>query len=567
MRTYVLSGVLIVGLLVGVICWAATKSSPDAATAAAAPASSPAAAPAAAPTTSTKASPPAAPAKAATSAAAKAVAADLAKLLTDPALGKIITSARVVALAEPATREQAELLYDLRPDLPLIPASNMKLFTTAACLDRLGPDWRIRTYVGRLPAAGHAPTATGSDAAGKAAAPAGPAWDLAVIGGGDTNFSARFYSGDSVGAFRQWAEVLKKKGVTSVGRIVLDDTVFEPASLHPHWPVDQSAEWYEAPAGGLNLNDNCVDIHVVAGAKVGEPAAITFDPPGGYAILDGTIATVATKAQHTFSLARIADASTMPRIRIKASGRFWVGAPEAVETRTVADPSIFFGLALAEALKAEGIAVEGPVVREKLTDKAGAARTDFQCDIVHASRLDATVAVANKRSQGFYAECLMKLLGAFGPTPDCANPLPPRQGTWANGADEVRRWMAEHGIPADGIVIDDGSGLSKENRLTTAAVTDLLALMYARHGELFLQSLAVAGKDGSLAKRMRNTPAEGRVFGKTGYVFGASALSGYVRTKSGRMIAYSLLMNDVPWGELWKAKQAEDRTCVRLVDY
>ena len=567
MSKWFLSGLLIVALVIIGTSWAAeraaTRSAPAAAPSAApTPSAAPStAAPSSAAAPGAGRSPgdagglPAPAAKAPTAAATptagpRTVADDLARLLNDPTLGRISTSARVVALAEPATRDRAEVLFELRPGQPLIPASTMKLLTTAACLDRLGPGWRIRTHVGRIPAAGRKDV-----------------WDLGVIGGGDPNISGRFYAGDSVGAFRKWAEVLRSRDVRSLGRIVLDDSLFEPTLQHPHWPADQLADWYAAPAGAINLNDNCVDIHVSAGAKAGDPAVIRIDPPGAYASVAGTIVTVANRAQHSFSLDRIVEAGPSPRIRIKAAGRYWVGAPEAVESRTVADPAIFFGLALAEALKAEGLAVEGPVVRERLTAKDGSARPDFTCDIIHTSRLDATVTVADKRSQGLYAECLLKLLGAYGPTPDCTNPLPPRQGSWVNGAAEVRRWMGERGIPADGVIIDDGSGLSKDNRLTALAVTELLAVMYARHGETFVKALAVAGEDGSLTNRMRNTPAEGRVYGKTGYVFGASALSGYVRARSGRMIAYSVIMNDVPWGELWKARLAQDKVCIRLVDY
>jgi D-alanyl-D-alanine carboxypeptidase/D-alanyl-D-alanine-endopeptidase (penicillin-binding protein 4) len=475
---------------------------------------------------------------------------DIDKILAGAGLDKTVTAVRIVSLAEPATREPAEVLYGVRADQPLIPASTLKLLTTAACLDCLGPDWRIKTHIGRLQVEGKKDE-----------------FDLGVVGGGDPNFSGRFYGRDAVGAFRKWAEVLKGLGVKAIGRIVLDDTLFDGVLQHPHWPPDQRSEWYEAPVSALSLCDNCLEIHVAPAAKAGEPARIWIDPPTAYAAVEGTIATVAERSQHAFSLQRIADERSSRPMRIRASGRYHLGSGEATEFRTVADPTMFFGAALAETLRAEGVAVAGPVVRDRLTDDKGQARPGFTVDIIHASRLDATVAVADKRSQGMYAECLMKLLGAWGPTPKAAALLPPRQGTWANGAEEIRRWMLLRGIPTDGCVIDDGSGLSKENRLTAVAVSELLAVMYERHGDAFVQSLAVAGQDGSLARRMRNTPAEGRVFGKTGYVFGASALSGYVRAKSGRVIAYAILMNEVPWGELWKARQTQDKICIRLVDY
>jgi D-alanyl-D-alanine carboxypeptidase/D-alanyl-D-alanine-endopeptidase (penicillin-binding protein 4) len=264
-------------------------------------------------------------------------------------------------------------------------------------------------------------------------------------------------------------------------------------------------------------------------------------------------------------------------MRLRVAGRYWVGAGEAVEERTVVSPTMFFGSVLAETLRAEGIAVAGPVARERLTDSSGRVRPDFECDAVHTSRLDATAAVANKRSQGLYAECLLKLLGAYAPlarqgaagdggAPPVGAALPPRQGSWPAGVEEAQRWLAERGIPTDGCVMEDGSGLSKQDRLTALAVTELLRVMYERHGETFLKTLAVAGQDGSLAKRLSNTAAEGRVFGKTGYVLGTSALSGYVRARSGRVLVFSILMNDVPWGELWKARLAQDKVCLRLVE-
>jgi len=463
--------------------------------------------------------------------------------------GDMIVGIRIVALGDASSGAPAEVLYSLRADLPLVPASTMKLLTTAACLDRFGPDWRIRTHVGRLPAAG-----------------GGAKWDLAVIGGGDPNFSGRFFGGDAVGVFRQWAKVLKGRGVEAVGRIVLDDTLFDETLQHPNWPSNQRNEWYAVPVSALNLNDNCVDVHIAPG-QVGEPALVRLDPPVGYATLEGTILTVADRKDHGYRVDRIVGDGSATMMRIQVGGRYWARMPETIEYRAVVNPTVYFGVALAQTLRAEGIAVAGPIVRERLVDATGRTRREFIADIVHASRLDATAAIANKRSQGLYAECLLKLLGAYGSEPNPRTTLPPVRGSWAAGVEEVRRWLDDRGIPADGCVIDDGSGLSKQNRLTALCVTELLRVMVERHGEAFVRTLAEPGQDGSLRNRMRNTPAEGRVYGKTGYVLGTSALSGYVRTKSGRMAAYSVIMNMVPWGGLWKARQAQDKICLRLVEY
>jgi len=517
---------------------------------------------------------------------------DLDRIFAEAGLSDTIIAARVVALrpaqgapesrhdrdrgvALPAAGEGREILYSVRANQPLVPASTTKLVTTAACWERLGPDWRIRTRVGHL-----------------AAEKKGDPPDLAVLGGGDPNFSGRFWDDDPVGAFRRWAAVLKSRGLTKLGRVLLDDGLFEAEVVHPNWPANQRQEWYEAPAGALNLNDNCVDVRLAA-TKAGEFADVRLVPPTAYVTLDNQVMTVEKKANHRYGVAREVLGAGLAGLRLRASGGYWTGAAPAVQNVAVHNPTLYFGSTLAETLRAEGIVVAGPVQRAQLVTADG-VHPAFVCDLVHTSPLGATVAVANKRSQGFYAECLLKLLGAYAANPQAeygakAPADRPRVASWENGRAEAMRWLAERGIPTAGVVVDDGSGLSKENRLTALAVTELLALMYERHGPGFagakpgsaeatpgapaplgpgfVGTLAVAGQDGSLRSRMRNTAAEGNVWGKTGYVYGTSALSGYVRTRSGRWVAFSVLMNDVPWGGLWRARLAQDKLCIRLVDY
>ena len=489
--------------------------------------------------------PPCAPA-AGPSAAVETLRADIDKILAAAGLGKTTVAVHAVALAAPPDHARSDIVYSLRPDVPLIPASTMKLVTTAACFDRLGPGWRIRTHVGRIPSPGRK-----------------GAWDLAVIGGGDPNFSGRFYGGDTVGAFRRWAEVLASRGVTAVDRVILDDTLFDTVLVHPSWPASQRAEWYEAPAAALSINDNCLNVHVSPG-KVGGPARVWVEPPGGVARITGKILTVADRKAHRFSLERVVDGSGLV---IRAAGRYWSKAPAAAEFRTLDDPTRVFGAALVHTLRQSGIEVAGPVVRGRLAAPDGAARQDFVCDLVHTSRLDTTVAVANKRSQGMYAECLLKLLGAYALTPHVTTPLPPRQGSWASGTEEVRRWLTGRGVPSAGCVFDDGSGLSRENRLTAFTVAHLLGLMHQLYGPQWVQTLSAAGRDGSLSKRMRHTAADGHVYGKTGYIRGVSALSGYVYAAGGRVVTYSILMNNLPSGALWKARLAQDKICIRLVGF
>ncbi len=495
--------------------------------------------------------PPAGTEKAPAASPAEALRDDLDRLFAEAGLPTTVVACRVLDL-ETGQGTEARVLTSVRADLPLVPASTMKLMVTAACWDRLGPEWRIRTTVGRL-----APQKKGVPP------------DLVVLGGGDPNFSGRFYAGDPLGAFRRWAGVLKKRGVAKLGRVLLDDGLFEPTVVHPNWPADQREKWYEAPVGALNLNDNCVDVHLRPGPAVGEPARIGIEPPMPYVRLENAVRTVAAKKDHRYSLAREAVEGGL---RVRARGGYWIQAPPLAQpvNRTVTDPALFFGHGLATALRAEGIAVAGPVERTPVAGPKGLPE-DFTADLVHTSSLGTVCRVANARSQGLYAECLMKLLGAFAADPQArygavAETNRPRLASWETGRRELARWLGARGIEAEGCRFDDGSGLSKSNRLTVLAVTQTLALMHRTHGQPFVDTLARPG-EGSLAKRMRGTAAEGRVWGKTGYVRGVSALSGYVRTRSGRMLAYAILMSGVPWGELWKARDVQDRVCLRLLDY
>jgi D-alanyl-D-alanine carboxypeptidase/D-alanyl-D-alanine-endopeptidase (penicillin-binding protein 4) len=136
-------------------------------------------------------------------------------------------------------------------------------------------------------------------------------------------------------------------------------------------------------------------------------------------------------------------------------------------------------------------------------------------------------------------------------------------GSWANGRVAAWRFLRRHDLPADGVRVDDGSGLSRENRLTTRLLATLLCKMQGHAGwEVWRNSLAVGGDSGTLRKRFRGE-LDGRVFAKTGYIRGVSSLGGYVELGGGRYVAFSFIYNDIP-GSTWRAKQAQERACLAL---
>ena len=443
------------------------------------------------------------------------------EVLSDRKLGATRVAARVLAA------DSGEVLYSVRASEPFVPASNVKIVTSAAALHYLGADFRFRTRI----------CARGAVRAGKIAG------DLIVWGNGDPNISGRFYGDDPLSLPNRWAKTLARKGIREIqGDLILDDLAFDREYRHPSWDEGQHHRWYQAPAGAISFNDNCIDVHVRPGAA-GTPAIVTISPATAFVTLDNRISTVAGGAAQVH-LYRESGSS-----HISASGKVPASAGEATYWVTIDDPALFFGTVFAEALARQGIELAGGIRKAQSPTGAGGESADVL--IEHTSRLGDTIAVMNSRSQNLYAENVLKCLGwkRYG------------RGTFANGTRAMSDFLAALGHREDSCVLVDGSGLSKEACLSAAILSDVLATMYqSKHRDVYMASLARPGEPGTLRKRMRTGDARDAVFAKTGYVRGVSALSGYVRTRSGRVLAFSVLMNDLAC-PLATARSAQDDLC------
>jgi D-alanyl-D-alanine carboxypeptidase/D-alanyl-D-alanine-endopeptidase (penicillin-binding protein 4) len=175
------------------------------------------------------------------------------------------------------------------------------------------------------------------------------------------------------------------------------------------------------------------------------------------------------------------------------------------------------------------------------------------------SYLRQSIEVANQHSQGFYAEQILKTLGA----------RIKKKGSFSAGLSVIKKFIAKKlGFSEEQYQLDDGSGLSQKNKLTPNMVTKLLRFMHKhRHGRIFFESLPVPGSDSTLEKRLKKEPYRSRIRAKTGYIFGTSALSGYIETLNEEVIAFSILVNKVKHGSIWKARLLQDNICRSLVTY
>ncbi|HEX8298020.1 MAG TPA: D-alanyl-D-alanine carboxypeptidase/D-alanyl-D-alanine-endopeptidase [Rubricoccaceae bacterium] len=440
------------------------------------------------------------------------VASRIAEILEDEDFDSAYWGALVVDL------DTGDRIYESNAYGRFIPASNMKLFTTASALDALGPRFRYST---RLYADGDIQNGTllGS---------------LVVRGSGDPTFGGRYTAGDMTMAFRGWADSLRAAGVRRiVGPVVGDDDVFDDLGLGKGWAWDDLVYAYAAPVSGLQFNEGTVEL-AATGTTLGQPARLAVTPDDGYARLVNLTTTGSVPAE------RVA--------RELASNVYTVSstvAPGETQTEAVSvvNPTDFFVSTLVAVLRREGIEVDGEAVD---VDAWGARpRYDrMQRIATHLSpELSSIVGVTNTDSNNLYAEQILRTMGAYAYT-----------GTqYALGSTEAgvvagEPFLRRIGIDPEDLSLVDGSGLSAMNRLTPQAIITLLEAMH-RHEDpatriAFYRSLAVGGVTGTLSNRYRGGLARGNVHAKTGYISGARTLSGYVTAANGHTIAFSLMCNN-----------------------
>jgi D-alanyl-D-alanine carboxypeptidase/D-alanyl-D-alanine-endopeptidase (penicillin-binding protein 4) len=415
--------------------------------------------------------------------------------------------------------DTGEHLFDLNAGRLMMPASNMKIVTLAAAADVLGWDHRFATTL---------ETSAPVDAGASVGVLRG---DLIVRGGGDPTINTRDKRAAAV--LDEWAAALQAAGIRTIeGRIIGDDQSFDDEGIGPGWAWDYLQFGYAAPVGALQFNENMATLTVRPAAEAGDPAQVTLTPGAGLTILT-RVATVAAGSPATLDYRRRLDQPVL-----EVSGSIAAGSAPLERTVAVVNPTIFFAQSLKDGLIARGIAVTGAAadlddVAAELAGSASERRTIVE---TMSPPLREIATVLMKVSQNLYAETLLKATGA------ARGGL----GTFEGGLTAVRSALASWGVPDDAYVNADGSGLSRYNYLAASTVTAVLEHEYKddRHRDAFVATLPIAGKDGSIATRMRRTRAEGNAVAKTGSISNVRALSGYVRTRDGEMLVFSILAND-----------------------
>lgn len=458
---------------------------------------------------------------------------DLAAILDDPALEAAHVGVVVDSLAT------GRRIFEYNAGKRFVPASNMKLFTTAAALLALSPDFRWET---RLITDG---TVTSGVLSG----------DIIVEGSGDPTISGYFHEGDVLHVFRRWAAKLKEQGVREIGGdLVIDNSAFPDKPYGKGWDVDP-VNCFSAPRDAFTFNNNCIQLDITPSGRTGEAARIAMEPATDYVSLARGLTVRKNAGPDVVSL----EYATPRTLSITGS----IGPGTRMITRYVAvnHPAYFGGFVLRETLEAAGIAVKGDILCARNCPKTVDVRTRREkgkwttVAVYHSPRLAEIVKVVNKLSNNLYAELLLlatgRAAGAAG-----------TEGSAAAALAALRR----AGLNTSGVVMADGSGLSRHDLVTPDSVARLLRIMaQGPHARSFIDSLPVMSVDGTLGLRLKGSRAADRVRAKTGTMTHIRGLSGYVTTMKGERLVFSIFSNNhVATSDV---DTATDRIILRLLDH
>jgi D-alanyl-D-alanine carboxypeptidase/D-alanyl-D-alanine-endopeptidase (penicillin-binding protein 4) len=397
--------------------------------------------------------------------------------------------------------DSGSTVYEHNAGELMIPASNMKIITTAAALKYLGPGYEYTTKVGLC-----------DDT-------------LVVIGSGDPLLGDEKtdakYGREKGWLFKEISQLLKRNDIKAIKDIIIDSSVFDDQRVHPSWSKSELNRWYACEVSGLNFNGNCIAIST---KKTGNRVEVLLDPQTSFIKFENKVKPI-SKGTSAVGTYRNKEPN---KIVVYGKCRSKVGPFDVAIER----PAAFLGFLLYENLSKAGIKTKGHLIEKAIDD-----HNNFKLLKQYSTSLSDCLGRCNKNSLGLVAEALLKTIAANS-NPDG------KHGSWDRGRELVSEFLQGLGIDESQFYIDDASGLSRKNELSAYAITKVLLDVYhSDNWNLYKDSLAVGGVDGTIAEHFEEQKYKGKIIGKTGYISSVRSFSGVCSTVQGDYI-FSILSNN-----------------------
>ncbi|MES2765751.1 MAG: D-alanyl-D-alanine carboxypeptidase/D-alanyl-D-alanine-endopeptidase [Bacteroidota bacterium] len=437
--------------------------------------------------------------------------------------------------------ESGEYIYRKNETKNFLPASTLKLLTTAAAFEYLGKDFRYTTRVfldGELQASGEFEG------------------NIIIRASGDPSMSSYFYA-DPTDIIEEFAAKLDSAGIRSIrGNIIGDDSYFDNVPFGPGWAWDDEIYPYSAQVNALSINDNKVDITVIPGKIAGDPARILVTPEVSYVRVLNNVTTAQFNEPTDIVPIREVHSNV-----IELQGRIAASLEKTPEpyviSVTIDNPTLFFLSLLKQSLEKRGIRFRGALLDgDDWNDRIDYTELPLICEHV-SPPLFQIIKVTNTFSHNLCADMLFKTIAKEGTG----------EGSFLKGSEQVERFAARIGLSPESMNIVDGSGLSRMSMVTPQQFVTLLSAMYrSDNRKEFTASLPIPGEPGTLRGRMTQSRAEKSVIAKTGSLNNISTLSGYVTTRDKEVLAFSIMMNNYTVPDSM-ARNLQDLLCMRLASF
>ena len=414
-----------------------------------------------------------------------------------------------------ADAQSGDVLIDYNSGISLTPASVMKVITTAAALELLGPNYTFSTKIGY--------TGSFNKTFGRLKG------NIIIIGGGDPSLGSKYFTDHYKGFIDNWVKEIKKLGIKRIrGKVITDDSYYDYLPVPAKWLWEDEGNYYGAGAYGLSVFDNTYEIHFSTFSEGSKPEMKEIIPVECRDELSNFLIASGTEDNGNVFTSPYGKGGWL-------AGTIPVNQLDFILKASITDPPLLLSKVLGEKLKAGGIKISGNPTTVRAEQNLKPEKIVTVTETISPPLSD-IINVLNHESVNLFAEHLIKELGKkFRNT-----------GTTEAGSDVITEFLKNSGIDTNGMFIVDGSGLSPLNAINTREIVRLLVYMRnkGKYGNEYFSSLPDAGKNGTLKNYFKDPLFDSQLKAKSGSMTRVRSFAGYFTTKSGKNLAFSIIINN-----------------------